>query len=870
MRKYKGVEFSDDLLPLVPHMHDVDAYREVLQKLQAVWDNLSLLGELSGIGVDIGQTRQNFEELSHRLLDKLASEGLHTRVGDASQRAQIAIDILVRNLFERTADIGFLATDDPIVLLCESARQGGVIDTEETARLQARFAEYVASYSVYHDIVLLDNDGRILCRYNTNIGVERSQAVLIRETLDSREAYVESFGPVDFLPGTDRNLVYSWRVGRRGAGSTGILCLCFDFDAEIDNVFSSLRQEDDWSVLCICDDQGDILASSDTEHIPVGRRVRHRTDVPWSLARYRGQPYLCVARCTQGYQGYQGPGWHAQVLIPLFQAFQPTSNAGQLSLNDDIQQGVARSSELFDQELRDIVARASNIQARLDLTVWNGTLRQQRGNSDNSSFAKTLLREIGKVGSRTEEVFQESISQLHSTVIQGLAEASRNRSQLAMEIMDRNLYERANDCRWWAQNPTLVQTLATTQQPDAQARTALQSVLRRINRLYTVYTNLLLLNNQGEVVAMSDDRQAQWLGQTIDQEWAERFCELRHSQDYAVSAFTSTPLYDEQPTYIYGATVRDPDSGRSLGAIAIVFDSAPQFRAMLEDALPRDRQGTILRGSYGLYVEPNGRVVACSDSTWRVGQTLPWETDLFQLSAGQSAAHVIEQDGVYYALSLYSSAGYREYKGPSDSYRNPLCSVIAVPLCSVDEASEHSLRLRSELQPDTDQTADKIEVATFAIGRHWLALPSQELEECVSGAQLAPSLSSSSTLCGYLDYGQRMVPVFDLHTLAQTPLEQRPKRPPFVIIINKPGGWYGLAVDNIDGIPQINKQRLRPLGSMLTPFAGVTDAVITHPEGEADQSSQHQDSSEGMVLLLNNQRLEAMLVQRSVGVKSAA
>jgi chemotaxis signal transduction protein len=101
-------------------------------------------------------------------------------------------------------------------------------------------------------------------------------------------------------------------------------------------------------------------------------------------------------------------------------------------------------------------------------------------------------------------------------------------------------------------------------------------------------------------------------------------------------------------------------------------------------------------------------------------------------------------------------------------------------------------------------------------------------------------------------------------------MDQRHKRPPFVIIINKPGGWYGLAVDNIDGIPQINKQRLRPLGSMLTPFAGVTDAVITHTEGEADQSSQHQDSSEGMVLLLNNERLEAMLVQRSVGVKSAA
>jgi len=29
-------------------------------------------------------------------------------------KAQVAVDIVIRNLFERTADIGFLATDDDI------------------------------------------------------------------------------------------------------------------------------------------------------------------------------------------------------------------------------------------------------------------------------------------------------------------------------------------------------------------------------------------------------------------------------------------------------------------------------------------------------------------------------------------------------------------------------------------------------------------------------------------------------------------------------------------------------------------------------------------------------------------------------------
>ncbi len=35
-------------------------------------------------------------------------------------KSQVAIDILIRNLFERRADIGFLATDDDIRLFLEN------------------------------------------------------------------------------------------------------------------------------------------------------------------------------------------------------------------------------------------------------------------------------------------------------------------------------------------------------------------------------------------------------------------------------------------------------------------------------------------------------------------------------------------------------------------------------------------------------------------------------------------------------------------------------------------------------------------------------------------------------------------------------
>lgn len=51
-------------------------------------------------------------------VDQLGRESLAELSDELRATAQCSIDVLVRNLFERTADVGFLATDD---VLRESA-----------------------------------------------------------------------------------------------------------------------------------------------------------------------------------------------------------------------------------------------------------------------------------------------------------------------------------------------------------------------------------------------------------------------------------------------------------------------------------------------------------------------------------------------------------------------------------------------------------------------------------------------------------------------------------------------------------------------------------------------------------------------------
>src|ERR1700733_6134826 len=137
--KFKGVDLDGDLERIIPHVAAAEEYGGALQHLQSTWDNLTLLGQLSGTGTDMSETRRAFSELAGGLLNQLGREALKKCLQDHSAKAQVAINILVRNLFERTADIGFLSCDDDVRAFLRD-RTG---PRENLPALRRRFGEYV-------------------------------------------------------------------------------------------------------------------------------------------------------------------------------------------------------------------------------------------------------------------------------------------------------------------------------------------------------------------------------------------------------------------------------------------------------------------------------------------------------------------------------------------------------------------------------------------------------------------------------------------------------------------------------------------------------------------------------------------------------
>jgi hypothetical protein len=82
-----------------------------------------------------------------------------------------------------------------------------------------------------------------------------------------------------------------------------------------------------------------------------------------------------------------------------------------------------------------------------------------------------------------------SLENLNHTIISSILKDSEFLSQLAIDIMDRNLYERANDCRWWALNSDFKEALES----GNFDKKMLES-LKYINSLYTLYTNLIIFD----------------------------------------------------------------------------------------------------------------------------------------------------------------------------------------------------------------------------------------------------------------------------------------------------------------------------------------------------------------------------------------
>lgn len=856
MGQYKDIQLPEELDDVIAHMRGVDGYREELAVLGQAWDLLTILGQMTGGGADMTTTREAFKQLTEQMIGHLGHQTLTKTVQDIGSKSQVAIDLIIRNLFERTADIGFLATDDDIRNFLSASvndadvahhlRQA-VLNPEaplktDTARIVARFQDYVTKYSVYHNIILLDTQGNVLAQLDDKNPVHYSTDPLLNESLQTQNEYVETFRCSDLLPNEKESLIYSYRVtetNQPGSRPLGVLCLCFRFDNEMKGIFDRLSNADDWSVITLLDKRGKVIASNSPNQIPVGSEMERVLDEEYKIVKFSGRRYIAKTMETNGYQGFFGLGWLGHVMLPLDVAFESTGSQAVNSADEKILNAILNSQKLFSEDIQAIPRSAEKIQSNLDRTVWNGNIVNKDGSDAISNNAsKVLLWEISNTGLKTKNVFERSIENLYGAVVSTYMSDVEFMASLAVDIMDRNLYERANDCRWWALTSEFCRILGEDViQPEAAQRVS--DVLVYINDLYTVYTNLFVYDKSGKIIAVSNPSEQFLVGSTLNQSWVSATVAIKDSQQYSVSPFDKTSLYDGEHTYVYNAAIKDiNDSGKVLGGIGIVFDSKPEFKAMLEDSLPRNERGELVTGCFGVFTDCEGNIISSTNEALKPGEKLKIDPLLLSLKSGASVAKIIEYNDHYYAVGIKSSGGYREFKSAEDQYSNEVFGFVFQELDSVESNNEkqNSNAAATVLSNSAHQipTGDFVEIASFYIGDKWYGLKTERVVEAVEFSKVTLIPGTSDAVLGSLFF--RGKPILILNpgeVLGSSPNMDSGNLQ--VVVIKAAQGCVGIVVDRLGEIPKIET---RLLGKDVNPFINSDRFIdgLVKPDNSSDDA----------------------------------
>lgn len=141
-----------------------------------------------------------------------------------------------------------------------------------------------------------------------------------------------------------------------------------------------------------------------------------------------------------------------------------------------------------------------------------------------------------------------------------------------VDLIDRCLYERSCDCRWWATDSAAVEALAerTDENVDYCSRR-----LGVILDSYTVYHDLVVADLNGAVIANGRPRQYNSVGQNVAQsDWFRTAMATRSGEEFGFQSVHRSSLCDGTPVLAYSCAVREDGDvhGEILGVLGIMFN----------------------------------------------------------------------------------------------------------------------------------------------------------------------------------------------------------------------------------------------------------------------------------------------------------
>jgi hypothetical protein len=229
------------------------------------------------------------------------------------------------------------------------------------------------------------------------------------------------------------------------------------------------------------------------------------------------------------------------------------------------------------------VSEIERINLQTKILSFNAQIESARAGEIGNAFG-VVAKEMVNLSEQTTEVThklatetQGSVNALNQVIaVLGQEIRGTRLSDLAMtniDVIDRNLYERSCDVRWWATDGSAVDAL-TKNTPAARAHAC-----RRLGVIldsYTVYFDIILCDLEGRVVANGRRSKYQSIGSSQkDTQWFQSAIRTRDGTEFGFqSVHCSGTLANRQHILVYSCGVRQNGDakGKLIGVLGVVFN----------------------------------------------------------------------------------------------------------------------------------------------------------------------------------------------------------------------------------------------------------------------------------------------------------
>ena len=247
---------------------------------------------------------------------------------------------------------------------------------------------------------------------------------------------------------------------------------------------------------------------------------------------------------------------------------------------------IALLARLLTEKMSKAIDEIDEINDRTHLLSLNARIESARAGGEAgaafgvvASAIKGLSEKSSQVAIQMASETQTAISELErisSELVFNMTNAHGVRlADLALtniELIDRNLYERSCDARWWATDSSLG---AALREPSTETLGHCVKRLATILRAYTVYFDLVVCDLNGKVIANGRPDTYRSVGTDCSRAaWFRAALTTKDGLEFGFEGVHASPLANGKRVLVYSCAIRDngESSGEIVGVLGILLN----------------------------------------------------------------------------------------------------------------------------------------------------------------------------------------------------------------------------------------------------------------------------------------------------------